>query len=111
MLLFPQAPLLIGCDVPSMSNDALSILSNEDVIAINQDSLGKQGHKMKTMDTNEIWAGPLANGDIAAILLNRGDNKSTITAKWSDIGGDDSKVAAGTLHMCTCTYCVYRQAL
>ena len=109
MLQYPQAPLLIGCDIQSMSNDTLSILSNEDVIAISQDPLGKQGHKMKTMDTNEIWAGPLANGDIAAILLNRGDNKWTITAKWSDIGGDDSQVAADTL--CTCIYCVYRQAL
>ena len=84
--------MLIGCDVRSISDDTLKILTNEDVIKISQDSLGKQGHKMKVNGTNEIWAGPLANGDIVAILLNRGSQRSTITANWSDIGADNSWV-------------------
>ena len=69
-----------------MSDDTLKILTNEEVIAINQDDAGIQGHKMKTMGTNEIWAGPLANGDMAVILLNRGMTRSSITFKWSSFG-------------------------
>ena len=52
-----KAPLLIGCDLTSMSNETFEILSNKEVIEINQDKLGEQGHKIKitnlTMSTNE----------------------------------------------------------
>lgn len=42
-----KAPLIIGCDITTMSNDIKKILTNSEVIAINQDSLGEQGHKIK----------------------------------------------------------------
>ena len=42
-----KAPLLIGCDVTNMSNDTWNILTNKEVIAINQDKLGEQGRKIK----------------------------------------------------------------
>jgi len=42
-----KAPLLIGCDITKMSDDIKKILTNPEVIAVNQDSLGKQGHKIK----------------------------------------------------------------
>ena len=52
-----KAPLLIGCDITSMSNETFQILSNKEVIEINQDKLGEQGHKIKitnlTMNNNE----------------------------------------------------------
>lgn len=43
-----KAPLLIGCDVTNMSKETFEILTNSEIIAINQDKLGVQGHKIKT---------------------------------------------------------------
>ena len=88
-----KAPLLIGTDLKSMSSDTLRILSNADVIAINQDPLGKQGYKRKIDGDSEIWAGALSNGSFAVLLLNRGDATASITAKWSDFDLDPSKEA------------------
>lgn len=88
-----KAPLLIGCDVSNMSADTLRILTNHEVIAINQDKLGVQGNKTKTDGTNEIWAGPLEGGAYAVLLLNRGTQSTNITAQWSDFGLDPNTEA------------------
>ena len=85
--------MLIGCDVRSISDDALNILTNDEVIAINQDKLGIQGNKTKVEDTKEIWQGPLSDGSIAVVLLNRGNSSTSITAQWSDIFLDNSTVS------------------
>ena len=69
-----------------MNDETLKILTNEEVIAVSQDDAGIQGHKMNVMGTDEIWAGPMANGDMAVILLNRGKTRSSITVTWSDFG-------------------------
>ncbi|KAK8518765.1 hypothetical protein V6N12_012010 [Hibiscus sabdariffa] len=83
-----KAPLVIGCSIPQMSNDTYEILSNEEVIAVNQDKLGIQGKKVKKDGHLEVWAGPLHNNKIAVVLWNRGSQKATVTALWSDIGLD-----------------------
>lgn len=90
-----KAPLLIGCDINSMSSDTLRILTNSDAIAINQDPLGVQGHKNFSNGTSEVWAGPLSHPTpgVAAILLNRGLNSTSITAQWRDIGLDPAAKA------------------
>lgn len=93
MLLLLQAPLLIGCDVEKMSDDTLRILTNDEVISISQDPLGKSGHRVKQVNSTEVWAGPLANGDVAVVLLNTGDSTATITASWSDIGWQNDQKA------------------
>ena len=77
---------MIGCDVTSMSSDTLRILTNDEVIAINQDRIGVQGHKRKSDNGLEVWAGPLSDGSVAAVLLNRGTTEAKITANWTDIG-------------------------
>jgi alpha-galactosidase len=81
-----KSPLLIGCDVTAMSNATLSILTNKDIIALNQDPLGVQGHRVAKSNDLEVWAGPLANGDVAVILFNRSPSAANITAQWADIG-------------------------
>ncbi|KAK8687400.1 hypothetical protein V6N13_086222 [Hibiscus sabdariffa] len=83
-----KAPLMIGCSIPHMSNNTYEILSNEEVIAVNQDKLGVQGKKVKKDGHLEVWAGPLHNNKVAVVLWNRGSRKATITALWSDIGLD-----------------------
>ena len=88
-----KAPLLIGCDLTKIDNESLRILSNSEVIAVNQDKLGVQSTKRKTDGTNEVWAGPFDGGSYAMILLNRGKAAANITASWSDFGVDPSKEA------------------
>lgn len=81
-----KAPLLIGCDVRSADSQTLNILSNGEVIAVNQDKHGIQGKKIKNDGDLEVWAGPLSGGRVVVVLWNRGSSKATITAFWSDIG-------------------------
>lgn len=85
-----KAPLLIGCDIRNISADTLRILTNTDAIAVNQDPLGVQGHKVRSNGDLEIWAGPLKDGSMAAILLNRGLKKSQITMTTADLGWDET---------------------
>ncbi|CAL5090744.1 unnamed protein product [Urochloa decumbens] len=88
-----KAPLLIGCDIRSMSNETKEVLSNQNVIAVNQDELGVQGHKVQQDGDQEVWAGPLSGGRVAMILWNRGSTEASITAAWSSIGLNASTVA------------------
>ncbi|KAE8662239.1 Alpha-galactosidase [Hibiscus syriacus] len=83
-----KAPLIIGCSIPKMTNDTYEILSNEEVIAVNQDLLGVQGKKVKKDGHLEVWAGPLHDNKVAVVLWNRGSKKATVTACWSDVGLD-----------------------
>ena len=88
-----KAPLLIGCDISNIDNESLRILTNTEVIAVNQDKLGVQGYKRKSENNLEVWAGPLEGGCVAVVLLNRGDASASVTAEWADIGLDSSRQA------------------
>ncbi|KOM28154.1 hypothetical protein LR48_Vigan503s002900 [Vigna angularis] len=81
-----KAPLLLGCDVRNMTKDTVDIVTNKEVIAVNQDSLGVQGKKVRMEGDIEIWAGPLSRYRVAVVLLNRGPWNISITAYWDDIG-------------------------
>jgi len=83
-----KAPLLIGSDITHMSKETFTILTNAEVIALNQDSLGVQGHRVyRSSDNNlEVYAAPLANGDVGVVLLNRGPAVANIIAQYTDIG-------------------------
>ncbi|CAH9056936.1 unnamed protein product [Cuscuta epithymum] len=81
-----KAPLIIGCDVRNMTKETLRILSNKEVIAVNQDSNGVQAKKVRMEGDSEIWAGPLSGYRVAVVLLNRGPIRYEITAEWDDIG-------------------------
>jgi alpha-galactosidase len=82
-----KAPLLLGNDLRQMENLTLEIISNSEVIALNQDPLGVQGYK-RTSDKDglEVWAGPLSQGHVAVVLFNRSSRPANITAMWDDIG-------------------------
>lgn len=82
-----KAPLLLGCDVRNVTKETLEIVSNKEVIAVNQDSLGVQAKKVRMEGDAEIWAGPLSGYRVAVVLLNKGTQKHIdITANWDDIG-------------------------
>ena len=84
------APLLIGADVSMLSNTSLEILGNGEITAIDQDAKGVQGVPVgpsaKDAKTATCWAKPLADGGVAALLLNVGDTEATITCSLKDLG-------------------------
>jgi alpha-galactosidase len=89
-----SAPLLAGNDLEHMSNDVREILLNKDVIAIDQDTMGIQGHRVKKTGDLEVWSKQLADGGRAVALLNRSDKPATISADWRDIGYPSTVSAA-----------------
>jgi alpha-galactosidase len=80
------APLLAGNDVSHMSPATLAILANRDVIAVDQDAAGKQGHRVWEEGPLEIWVRDLADGGKAVALFNRGHRALPITVRWRDLG-------------------------
>jgi alpha-galactosidase len=78
------APLISGNDLRTMSNDVFNILTNKEVIAVDQDSLGIQGFKQNKADSLEIWYKPLKNGDWALCFFNRGSKPVDVHYEWKD---------------------------
>jgi alpha-galactosidase len=69
------APLLAGNDLPNMKPEIKAILTNRDVIAIDQDSLGKQGTRVYSEGEVDVWKRPLAGGALAIAVINAGDSR------------------------------------
>jgi alpha-galactosidase len=81
------APLLAGNDLRSVPPGIMEILTNREVIAIDQDKDGKQGRRLSKNGDQEIWTRPLAGGAVAVALFNRGTAEAPMTVKWTDVGG------------------------
>jgi alpha-galactosidase len=73
------APLIVGSDVRSLSQPTIDMLTNRDVLAVDQDELGAQGTKIASQGSGDVWVRRLANGDRAVALLNRGGTPLTIS--------------------------------
>lgn len=76
------SPLISGNDLRSMPESTRKILTNKDVIAINQDKLGVQAWKFMSEGTLELWAKPLANNEWALMILNRGAGSINYKVDW-----------------------------
>jgi hypothetical protein len=100
-----SAPLLIGCDLSQMDPFTLSLLTNDEVLAVNQDPLGVQARKVKTGEGFQVWAKPMADGSLAVGLFhtgldspvdafNWGDGikEKAITVNWQDLGISGQKM-------------------
>jgi alpha-galactosidase len=72
------APLLAGNDLATMSDETKAILMNREVIAVDQDALGKQGDRVHAEGPVEVWSKPLTGGALAVGIFNR--HQSTLTA-------------------------------
>ncbi|KAJ8764163.1 hypothetical protein K2173_005080 [Erythroxylum novogranatense] len=84
-----KAPLVIGCDVRNITAEALEILTNKEVIAVNQDPLGVQGRRVHSSGIDgclQVWAGPLSGHRLTVALWNRCPEAATITASWDTLG-------------------------
>ncbi len=80
------APLLAGNDLAKMTPETLAILTNKEVIALDQDPAGKQGYRVWQEGPYEVWVKPLADGSKAVGLFNRGNSPMKITANFPDVG-------------------------
>jgi alpha-galactosidase len=80
------APLLAGNDLRDMKPAIHDILTNREVIAIDQDSAGKQGTRASKVGDQEIWTRTLADGGQAIGLFNRGSESTKMSFKWTDAG-------------------------
>jgi len=80
------APLIAGNDVRSMTPEIRDILTNKEVIAVDQDALGKEGTRVSKDGDLEVWSRQLQDGGRAVILLNRGATETSITANWESLG-------------------------
>lgn len=76
------APLMAGNDLTKMDKDTHEILTNKEVIAVDQDSLGEQGRRFMDMGEKEIWAKPLANGELAVCFMNRTETPWNLDYNW-----------------------------
>jgi len=84
------APLLSGNDIRTMSAQTKSILSNKEIIAIDQDSLGIPGFRCSVKDSVETWLKPLHNGEWAICLLNRSLTSKPVEMDWKTISVTDT---------------------
>ena len=80
------APLLATCDLRNMNAVTKEILTNPEVIAVNQDRLGRQATRVAKDGGIEFWKKPLSGGRYALGILNRGAQTRAVTAKWADLG-------------------------
>jgi alpha-galactosidase len=76
------APLIAGNDLRTMSESTRAILTNDEVIAVDQDPLGIQGFKYRRDGDLEIWFKPLAGEDWAMCVLNRGEAPRQVVLDW-----------------------------
>lgn len=86
-----SSPLLIGCDLTKLDTFTKAVLSNDEVLDISQDTLGRPGSLVKKTGDQEVWARRLSDGTLAVALVNNGLDPATVTANWSDIGASGSQ--------------------
>lgn len=75
-------PLMAGNDLRNMDAESRTILTNKEAIAVNQDPLGQQARRFMDMGEKEIWAKPLANGELAVCFLNRTEQVWHLDHDW-----------------------------
>lgn len=79
------SPLLIGCDMTQMDKFTLDLLSNTEVIEVDQDPLGLPPERIAHDEKTEIWARPLFDGTTAVALFNRSSTPAKMSVKWADL--------------------------
>jgi len=80
------APLIFSGDITRLDDFTLGLLTNDDVIAVDQDPLGRPGRRAAMAGDIEVWVRDLEDGSKAVGLFNRGEHLASITASWPDIG-------------------------
>jgi len=80
------APLFVGADLSKLDDFTLALLANDEVIAVDQDPLGRAAGRIWSDARSEIWARRLADGTMAVGLFNRGLHAAPVTVQWTQLG-------------------------
>jgi alpha-galactosidase len=80
------APLIFSGDITRLDDFTLGLLTNDEIIDVDQDPLGKPGFRVSRNGDTEIWKRNLEDGSVVVGLFNRGANETEIPVMWSDIG-------------------------
>ena len=80
-----SAPLLIGCDLERLDAFTYNLLSNDEVLAVDQDSLGRQATRVSNDGERDVFAKQLDDGSLAVGLVNRGADAARVIARWTDL--------------------------
>ncbi len=86
------APLIFSGDITRIDDFTLSLLTNDEVIDVDQDSLGKPGRRVARNGALEVWSRDLEDGSKAVGLFNRGERAAEVSATWFDLGIAGSQI-------------------
>ena len=81
-----SAPLLIGCDLSKLDNFTLNLLTNDEVIEVDQDPLGKQAKLVFKNETFQMWLKDLEDGSKALAIFNTSEKSDVMRLRWSEYG-------------------------
>jgi alpha-galactosidase len=81
-----DAPLIAGNDLKTMPADIKEILTNKEVIAVNQDPLGMQGRRVRKNGDLDVWAKQMKDGSRVVVLFNRGGSEAEMSVSWEELG-------------------------
>lgn len=79
------APLIFSGDITRLDEFTLSLLTNDEIIDVDQDPLGKPGYRVSKTGDTEVWIRILEDGSKAVGLFNRGEKETKVTALWNDL--------------------------
>jgi len=94
-----SAPLLLGCDLAQLDDFTLGLLTNDEVLALDQDVLGQQATQISNQDGKVVYAKTLADGSYAIGLFNRGETGTVVSVKWGPWGTLATPDAAATFQV------------
>jgi len=80
------APLIFSGDITRVDEFTLNVLTNDEIIEVDQDPLGKAGFRVSQDGYCEVWKRELEDGSLAVGLFNRGEEPARVTAVWKDLG-------------------------
>lgn len=80
-----SAPLLLGCDISRLDDFTLNLLTNDEVIAVDQDPLGKQARRVLEKDSLQVWVKELKDGSRAVGIFNVSSQSRKIAVNWDEI--------------------------
>lgn len=83
------APLMMGNDLRSATPETLAILTNKELIGVDQDKLGIQGFRYSNADSLQMWVKPLSNNAWAVCFLNASSKPKSLTYAWTDVINDN----------------------
>jgi hypothetical protein len=78
------SPLMLGANLTDLDEPTLALITNDEVLAVNQDALGAKAKRVARHDQTEVWVKSLKNGDKAIGLFNRGDKPADVSLLWNE---------------------------